>query len=89
MKKPRVYFDKDGDMTVVFGKNYNRKECLVTLVHDRGVTKQYNFFNEVIPRFEYHVANAHGDSGYSTTLDSYDKELLGTEYTLVKKPRRK
>ena len=89
-KKPKVYFDKDGDMVVVFGKDYDREHCTVTLVHDRGaaITKMRNFFGDRLARFIYHCANVYGDSGYSTTLDEYDVKDC-TRYDLVKKLRIK
>ena len=87
MPKPKVYIDKDGSITVVFPKDVKREDCSVTLVHDRGLefSKKYNFFNEKLPRFVYHTANAYGDSGHRSYDSTYPKDVLGTEYKLIKK----
>jgi len=87
MPKPKVYIDKDGSITIVFPKGVKRGDCSVTLVHDRGVefSKKYNIFNEKLPRFVYHIANAYGDSGHCSYDSTYAKDFLGTEYKLIKK----
>ena len=76
MSNPKVYIDKDKNVTVVFGKDFESKQCNVTVVHDRGIAMKgvKNFWGNTRTRYVYHCANAYGDSGYSSTSNDF-KEL--------------
>jgi len=91
MKKPKIYINKDGDITIVFDKSVDSKSCNVTLVHDRGkgILKETNIFGNKLYRFIYHFANAYGDSGYSSSTDElYGEKGVGDKYKLTKEKRR-
>jgi len=78
MRKPKIYISEN-NVTVVFDKKYDSRECNVTIVHDRGRT--------VPARFAYHGGTAYGDSGYATAVTDFDfsnKE----EYKLIKRKKR-
>ena len=84
MSRPKVYVDKDNNVTVVFGKEYESNQCNVTVVHDRGVkTKGFkNIFGYVLTRYIYHCANAYGDSGYSSTTNDFSMLKEQKRYSL-------
>ena len=84
MSRPKVYVDKDNNVTVVFGKDFKSKECNVTVVHDRGIAMKNakNIFGNVLTRYVYHCANAYGDSGYSSTTNDFSELKEQKRYSL-------
>jgi hypothetical protein len=76
MRKPQVYVDKDNNVTVVFGKEYESKQCNVIVVHNRGIKTKgiRNFWGTVLTRYVFHCANAYGDSGHASSTNDF-KEL--------------
>ena len=87
MSNPKVYIDKDKNVTVVFGKDFKSEECNVTVIHDRGVkTKGFkNIFGNVLTRYVFHCANAYGDSGYSSTTNDFSELKEQKRYSLRRK----
>lgn len=87
MRKPQVYVDKNNNVTVVFGKEYESKQCNVTVVHDRGVAikGKRNFWGNILTRYVYHCANAYGDSGHSSTSNDFKELKEQKRYTLRRK----
>jgi hypothetical protein len=84
MSRPKVYVDKDNNVTVVFGKEYERDQCNVTVVHDRGVKTKglTNIFGDELTRYVYHCANAYSDSGYSSTTNDFSELKEQKRYSL-------
>jgi len=89
MKKPKVYIDKEGLVTIIFGPAFTRQECQVDIVHDRkvAITKKTNMFGYTPTRFVYHCANAYGDSGYSSNVNAIDM-CDATQFTLIRRRKR-
>ena len=83
----KIYKGKDGHLTIIFsGEN---QPTSATLVHDRGINAGTNIFGGKIARYTYHVANAHGDSGHSTTTDKFDVIDEGAKrYKLVRSKQK-
>jgi hypothetical protein len=84
MRKPQVYVDKNNNVTVVFGKEYESKQCNVTVVHDRGIALKgvKYIWGNMLTRYVYHCANAYGDSGYSSTSNDFRKLKDQKKYSL-------
>ena len=88
LSKPKVFIDKDGYVTIVFGKDRDRHECGVSIVHDRGKVKQtQNIFGITPTRFVYHAATAYGDSGYSSDLDEWTLDNEERQYSLTRREK--
>ena len=87
MSSPKVYIDKNKNVTVVFGKDFESKECNVTVVHDRGIAikNEKNIWGDELTRYVYHCANAYGDSGYSSTTNDFSELKEQKRYTLRRK----
>lgn len=80
MRKPKIYISEN-NVTVVFDKKYESRECNVTIVHDRGRT--------VPLRFVFHWGNAYGDSGYGYYTAKADFDFSNREeYKLIKMKER-
>ncbi|MDY0389208.1 MAG: hypothetical protein RBT65_19230 [Methanolobus sp.] len=87
MRKPQVYVDENNNVTVVFGKEYESKQCNVTVVHDRGIELKgvKNFWGNTLTRYVYHCANAYGDNGYSSTSNDFKELKDQKKYSLRRK----
>ncbi len=84
---PPIYLfkDKEGNLTIVFGKD---EKTGVTLVHDRGAGKLTNIFGGKVSRYRYHCADANGDSGYSTCTDDFSELKEQKRYKLVRSKQK-
>jgi len=87
MRKPQVYVDKNNNVTVIFGKEYESKQCNVTVVHDRGIkTKNFrNVWGTMLTRYVFHCANAYGDSGYASRTNEFKELKNQKKYFLRRK----
>lgn len=87
LSKPKVFIDKEGQVTIVFGKDHDRHECGVYIVHDRGKKQATNMFGITPARFVFHSTSAYGDSGYSSDLENWSLDNEEVQYFLIVKNR--
>lgn len=84
----RIFKDKEGHITVIYGKGEEPKG--VTIVEDRGNQKgKTNVFGNKVSRYAYHWANVHNNSPYTSYTDDIIDKETDVEYKLVKKAKRK
>lgn len=74
---PKVYRTIDGDVTIVFDKFTDPKMCRVTIVHDRGVSKD-------TPRFSFNSVSAYGKGSQLTPTMDLTENGIGKMYKMVR-----